>query len=114
MTEIIKGIGGAFGQGFGIAIGEVLVIIVVAFLMMFLASAVLGILFLFLSIKFYKSGKKKAFLLTAIVTVISLSTFSSFLLSSLIADNLNLIVILFPIFLIFGISVVIKKYKKIK
>ncbi len=114
MTEIIKGIGGALGEGLAVSLGKTVVFVVVAFLFFILASFIFGFLFLGLSVWFYKSRKPKLFLFFGILSAISISLFSSILLSSALASDLTLAVVLLPIFLIFGVSVVIKQYKKIR
>ncbi len=114
MGGIIQGVAKAFGTGLALGIGKTLVFVVIAFMFFFLASALLGVFAMIFSFKFYKSGKPVAFLISGILSVLSISIFISILLSSRITNGLTLAVILFPILFIFGMVFVVKKYRKIK
>lgn len=114
MGEIIQGLGKAFGGGLAVSLGKTLVFVVVAFMFFMLASVVFGLLFLGLSFWFYKSHRPGLFLIFGILSVMSISIFASIILSSSFTSDLTLAVILFPAFLIFGITFVIKKYKRIR
>ena len=110
MKELIGGI----GSGFVLGLGQAIVYVILVFFLIFIISAVIGIFSLALSFRYYRQKRRTAFLVSGNFGAFFASLVASLVISSKIAENFSIFVVLIPVLFAAGSIFVYKKSKNLK
>lgn len=113
MNQVVGGFARAFGSGLAIGLGKAIALIIVIAALIFVAILILGIIGFIMAIIFYRKKRKIAFLVSSIISLLSISLIAGIILSSNISHDASLVPILTPILFLVGLIIIIKKYKKL-
>ena len=112
MSEIIQGVGGAFGRGLATGLGTAVVYIVIIFMAVVLISILGGFIFGLLAWRLYRRKRKIPFLIFGILAVLAVSVVVAIIIGSKLGGA-PAILICWLIFSISGIAFITIKYRKL-
>lgn len=112
MENVVGTVVKSAGEGFGDALGKILISMIGIIIVGFLILGVTGFLALGLAWLFYKKRRPVLFLIFSLISALSFSVFGAILLVAWLGGKISAVFILAPIFFIGGAVLSFKKYKR--